>query len=135
MIKGNCYASIMSMFLADSLWESVMSGIITGPYFKKYFNYPTSYEVGTMVAVLEVGAFGDPAYFQRLVRSYLQQCSYPIATSLAAGRLADTVGRRMTLIYGASIFVVGGAIQSFSTGFAVMIFGRIVSGAGVGLLS
>lgn len=33
-----------------------MSGIITGPYFRKYFNYPGPLEVGTMVAVLEIGA-------------------------------------------------------------------------------
>ena len=34
-----------------------MSGIITGPHFRKYFNSPSSLEVGTMVAVLEIGAF------------------------------------------------------------------------------
>lgn len=38
---------------------SVMSGIITGPHFKKYFHDPTPIDVGTMVAVLEVGAFGE----------------------------------------------------------------------------
>ena len=36
-----------------------MSGVITGPYFRKYFNEPTAIEVGTMVAVLEIGAFGQ----------------------------------------------------------------------------
>jgi hypothetical protein len=36
---------------------SVMSGIITGPHFLKYFNHPKAIELGTMVAVLEVGAF------------------------------------------------------------------------------
>ena len=33
-----------------------MSGIITGPYFRKYFDYPGAVEIGTMVAVLEIGA-------------------------------------------------------------------------------
>ena len=37
----------------------VMSGVITGPYFLKFFNDPSALAVGTMVAVLEVGAFGD----------------------------------------------------------------------------
>jgi hypothetical protein len=36
-----------------------MSGIITGPYFKKYFHDPSPIDVGTMVAVLEVGAFSE----------------------------------------------------------------------------
>jgi hypothetical protein len=42
----------------SSRCPSVMSGIITGPHFRKFFNSPKSFEVGTMVAVLEIGAFG-----------------------------------------------------------------------------
>lgn len=56
-------------------------------------------------------------------------------TSIAAGRVADIIGRRKTLFTGACIFVVGGAIQTFTTGFKMMVLGRIVSGFGVGLLS
>lgn len=52
-----------------------------------------------------------------------------------AGRLGDAVGRRQTLFIGASVFVVGGALQTGATGFNVMVVGRLVSGAGVGLLS
>jgi hypothetical protein len=37
-----------------------MSGIITGPQFKAYFKQPDSYQIGTMVAILEVGAFSKP---------------------------------------------------------------------------
>jgi hypothetical protein len=36
----------------------VMSGIITGPYFRAYFHQPSRSQIGTMVAILEVGAFG-----------------------------------------------------------------------------
>jgi hypothetical protein len=35
-----------------------MSGIITGPHFIKFFGGPDAIQVGTMVAVLEIGAFG-----------------------------------------------------------------------------
>ncbi|KAG8936619.1 hypothetical protein FRC02_000612 [Tulasnella sp. 418] len=108
----SCFASLgVFLFGYD---QGVMSGIITGPYFKSYFNKPSAYEIGTMVAILEVGAF---------------------ATSIAAGRIGDIFGRRMTLLTGASIFVIGGAIQTMSVGFYSMVLGRIVSGAGVGLLS
>jgi hypothetical protein len=50
---------------------SVMSGIITGPHFRKYFNSPGSLEVGTMVAVLEIGAFStlSAIYFPSLMLS------------------------------------------------------------------
>ena len=36
-----------------------MSGVITGPHFRKYFNTPGPIELGTMVAVLEIGAFSE----------------------------------------------------------------------------
>jgi MFS family permease len=54
---------------------------------------------------------------------------------LAAGRIGDMIGRRGTLFFGAVIFTLGGAIQTFTNGFTVMVIGRIVSGFGVGLLS
>lgn len=41
----------------------------------------------------------------------------------------------MTLFAGAVLFTCGGAIQTFTNGFIVMVIGRIVSGFGVGLLS
>lgn len=94
--------------------QGVMSGILTGPYFKRYFNNPTRAEVGTMVAILEIGA---------------------LASSLLVGRIGDKYGRRMTILYGALIFVIGGAIQTFSGTVIVMIVGRVIAGIGVGLLS
>ena len=56
-------------------------------------------------------------------------------TSIAAGRVGDMIGRRMTLFWGAVLFTVGGVVQTFTTGFELMLVGRIVSGFGVGLLS
>ncbi|OBZ78798.1 Sugar transporter STL1 [Grifola frondosa] len=94
--------------------QGVMSGVITGPHFRKFFNNPGPIEVGTMVAVLEVGAF---------------------ATSIAAGQVGDIIGRRGTLFSGALVFSLGGAIQTFTPGFWVMVVGRVISGLGVGLLS
>lgn len=94
--------------------QGVMSGIITGPYFKKYFNDPHAGELGLMVSVLEIGA---------------------LITSLAAGRIGDAIGRRGTLFSGAVVFTIGGAIQTFTGGIPSMVFGRFISGFGVGLLS
>ncbi|KAJ7155506.1 hypothetical protein C8R43DRAFT_1096388 [Mycena crocata] len=106
------FASLGVFLVRQTL--TVMSGIITGPYFIKYFHSPESIQVGSMVAVLEVGAF---------------------VTSLAAGRVGDIIGRKGTLFWGALIFTVGGAIQTFTGSFGMMVLGRIVSGFGVGLLS
>ncbi|PLW21149.1 hypothetical protein PCANC_05471 [Puccinia coronata f. sp. avenae] len=94
--------------------QGVMSGIITGPYFKAFFHQPTRYELGTMVAILEIGAF---------------------ITSIIAGRIGDIFGRRKTLFIGALVFTVGGLCQSLCSGFTSMVFGRVISGFGVGFLS
>ncbi|KAF2471279.1 uncharacterized protein BDR25DRAFT_342571 [Lindgomyces ingoldianus] len=94
--------------------QGVMSGIITGSDFKDYFNQPTSAELGTMVAILEIGAF---------------------ISSLLVGRIGDLLGRRRTILYGSIIFVVGGALQSFADGMPMMLLGRIIAGLGVGTLS
>ncbi|KAF2016543.1 MFS monosaccharide transporter-like protein [Aaosphaeria arxii CBS 175.79] len=94
--------------------QGVMSGIITGNHFKNYFNQPTSAELGTMVAILEVGAF---------------------ISSLLVGKIGDILGRRRTILYGSLVFIVGGALQTFANGMPMMLLGRIIAGFGVGTLS
>ncbi|KNZ43782.1 hypothetical protein VP01_986g3 [Puccinia sorghi] len=98
----------------DMTRVGVMSGIITGPYFKAFFHQPTRYELGTMVAILEIGAF---------------------ITSIISGRFGDIFGRRKTLFIGALVFTIGGLCQSLSSGFTSMVMGRVISGFGVGFLS
>ncbi|PYH89806.1 MFS monosaccharide transporter [Aspergillus ellipticus CBS 707.79] len=94
--------------------QGVMSGIITGWYFKDYFNQPSRAAIGTVVAILEVGAF---------------------LSSLLVGRIGDLIGRRKTILYGSIVFFIGGALQTFATGLPMMMAGRIVAGLGVGALS
>ncbi|RDA84224.1 hypothetical protein CP532_0138 [Ophiocordyceps camponoti-leonardi (nom. inval.)] len=94
--------------------QGVMSGIITGPYFIDYFDHPSKAHIGTMVAILEIGAF---------------------IASLIVGRVGDIIGRRRTILYGSCIFFVGGALQTFALSMTMMMVGRIVAGLGVGMLS
>lgn len=57
LLKVSCFASLgVFLFGYD---QGVVSGILTNSYFKSYFDFPTPYEVGTMVAILEIGAFGE----------------------------------------------------------------------------
>lgn len=97
-----------------------MSGVITGPYFKTAFGDPetgappTAAQIGTVVSVLEVGAF---------------------VTSLLAGRLADLKGRRWVIAVGSLVFTLGGLLQASATNLWMLGLGRIISGLGVGFLS
>lgn len=109
-----------------------MSGIITGPYFVSFFESPSAIEVGSIVAVLEIGAF-SMSLCLHIITTFLH--AYFQVTSLAAGRIGDIVGRKWTLCGGAVVFTIGGLIQTFAVGVWTMILGRLVSGFGVGLLS
>lgn len=91
-----------------------MSGILTGPHFIAYFNNPSRAEIGTMVAILELGA---------------------LLSSLLVGKIGDVIGRRRTIRYGALIFIIGGLIQTCARKMLDLVFGRVISGIGVGILS
>jgi MFS family permease len=86
--------------------QGVMSGIITGWYFRDYFNQPSPATIGTVVAILEIGAF---------------------ISSLLVGRIGDVIGRRRTILYGSAVFFVGGGLQTFANGMPMMMVGRIVA--------
>jgi MFS family permease len=79
-----------------------------------YFGHPSKAYVGTMVAILEIGAF---------------------ITSLMVGRIGDIIGRRRTIFYGSCVFFIGGALQTLATSMPMMMAGRFVAGFGVGALS
>ncbi|CAL5872279.1 uncharacterized protein PFLUO_LOCUS6540 [Penicillium psychrofluorescens] len=87
---------------------------LLGWWFKDYFDQPSRATIGTVVAILEVGAF---------------------IASLLVGRIGDLIGRRRTILYGSAVFFVGGGLQAFSTGMPMMMVGRIIAGLGVGALS
>lgn len=70
-----------------------------------------------------------------MVKTHARLNDVNTVTSVAAGRVGDTIGRKGTLFIGAVVFTIGGAIQTFTIGFWSMLLGRIVSGFGVGLLS
>lgn len=91
-----------------------MSSLLTNKYFKDYFHNPTPAEVGTMIAILEIGA---------------------LFSSFEAGKVGDKIGRRRTIRYGSAIFVIGGLIQATSPTIYVLGFGRLVSGVAIGFLT
>ena len=113
MIKESCQVSLRASlrFLPP---RAYLIKLCRGPHFKDKFHQPRASEIGTMVAILEVGAF---------------------ISSLLVGKVGDMIGRRRTILYGSLIFVIGGALQTSSNTMATMMLGRIIAGFGVGALS
>jgi sugar porter (SP) family MFS transporter len=91
-----------------------MSGLLTNKHFKDYFDDPNSAQIGTMVAILEIGA---------------------LISALLSGRISDKIGRRRAIRYGAMLFAVGGALQAFALTFRILIISRFISGLGIGVLT
>ncbi|QPG75426.1 hypothetical protein FOA43_002780 [Brettanomyces nanus] len=94
--------------------QGYFSSILTNEHFKNYFEDPNAVQIGTVVAVLEIGA---------------------LITSLTLGYVADRFGRRKTTQLGCVLFCFGGVVQTASTSFHHLGIGRFISGLGVGYLS
>ena len=58
-----------------------------------------------------------------------------MAGALAAGTLAERLGRRFTILLAAAIFVVGALLEALAPGTVVLVVGRLVLGVGVGIAS
>lgn len=94
--------------------QGLMSSLLTNSYFKDYYDDPSPAAVGTMIAILEIGA---------------------LVSSFEAGKVGDRIGRRRTIRWGSVIFVVGGVIQATSPNIFVLGCGRLVSGVAIGFLT
>jgi len=53
--------------------------------------------------------------------------------ALAAGELADRIGRKFTVLIAAALFIAGAVVQSLAPDTMVLVFGRLLIGAGVGV--
>lgn len=84
-----------------------MSAWIGTDQYLKYFNSPGSTLQGGITASMSAGSF---------------------AGAVAAGFVADVLGRRRALMVASCIWVIGAAIQCSSQNVGQLIAGRVVSG-------
>ncbi|EGD99560.1 monosaccharide transporter [Trichophyton tonsurans CBS 112818] len=77
--------------------------------------------------------FALPSWQKSLITSILSAGTF--FGSIAAGDLADIIGRRTTIIAGCGIFIVGVILQTASAGLNLLVAGRLIAGIGVGFVS
>ncbi|KAK1819106.1 hypothetical protein LTR12_006421 [Friedmanniomyces endolithicus] len=104
------FASVGSILYGYDL--GVIAGAIAFPDFKSRFT-PTTSESGAVVSVFTGGAFFGAA---------------------VAGPLGDLLGRRLTILVGAVVFLVGGGLQTGAQTVDYFYAGRVIAGLGVGFL-
>src|SRR5580692_6500711 len=96
------------------------------------FGYDTGVVSGALLFVKK--DFGGLSSFQEeLITSLLLVGA--VVGALLAGRVADMVGRRLTVLITAAIFVVGVMLAAFTPTFPVLLVARIIIGLAVGSAS
>lgn len=85
-----------------------VSGILTMTQFTDYFNHPSNSLQGGITAAIEAGAF--------------------VGSLLTGMFLADSLGRRKTIICGAALFTIGIAICCASNNIYSLLAGRAING-------
>ncbi|KAK7040396.1 high affinity glucose transporter [Paramarasmius palmivorus] len=93
---------------------SSMSGVLTNPHYLRTFNYPDESAQGAMVASMPAGS---------------------LVGALAVTQLGDRLGRKKTIMLAALIWVVGSILQCASVNRGMLVAGRVVGGASVGIVS
>ncbi|KAF7853413.1 hypothetical protein EAF04_010706 [Stromatinia cepivora] len=112
----------------DTGW---MSGVLAMPYFITQYTGLPKPPADAPKATLD--AFAISASNQSLTTSILSCGTF--FGALIAGDVADTIGRRLTIITGCAVFCVGCIMETASTGLGLMVAGRLIAGAGVGFIS
>lgn len=120
----------------DTGW---MGGVLAMPYFIRQHTgmvYPADIygsDVTSDAFLAYKKSFHISARDQSLMTSILSCGTF--FGAIAAGDIADFIGRRPTIILGSAIFSVGAILQTASTTLAVMVVGRLIAGLGVGFIS
>lgn len=104
-----------------------------------FFGYDSGYISGVMgmkyfIEVIE-GPEAEvlPSWKKSLITSILSAGTF--FGALIAGDLADWFGRRLTIILGCAVFIVGVVLQTASASLGLIVAGRLVAGFGVGFVS
>ncbi|KAK9316071.1 general substrate transporter [Lipomyces starkeyi] len=111
-----------------------------------FFGYDSGYISGVMgmnyVITLLTGLdpkttpssqFALPSWKKSAITSVLSAGTF--FGALMAGDFADYIGRRITIILGCIVFIVGVILQTASASFGLLVAGRLVAGFGVGFVS
>ncbi|CAO1616819.1 unnamed protein product [Sympodiomycopsis kandeliae] len=91
-----------------------LGGLIETPAFKKTFNNPSPDTLGNIVSIYEIGCFFG---------------------AMSTFIIGNPLGRRMSIIVGSIWMFFGAIIQAGSHCVGVMIFGRVITGIGMGIIN
>ncbi|KAI0074444.1 general substrate transporter [Panus rudis PR-1116 ss-1] len=92
----------------------IIASVLPSENFRETTGFPDSTAEGLIVGCLLLGAF---------------------ASNIYVGSLADHFGRRISIIVGSIVFLLGGGIQTGAQNIHYMYGGRFLAGMGIGMLA
>ncbi|KAK9371132.1 general substrate transporter [Lipomyces kononenkoae] len=113
----NVYTISVFVSLAGLLYGfeiSSMSGILDTEQYKNYYGNPLGIRQGGITGAMGAGA---------------------TVSALSSSLLGDWLSRRVTIQVGTVLWCIGAALQSSSTGVAMLCIGRVIAGLCIGLTS
>ena len=91
-----------------------MSGVVVSHYWLAQMGHPSTIMISTITALYDVGAvFG----------------------AIGAAIVGDRLGRKRTLMLGCCVLIVGAILMATCFERVQMIFGRILTGLGIGFIT
>ena len=130
-------AYLMCVFASfGGIYFGYDSGYINGVLGMNYYiNMQTGKPIpGPDASKAQIKDFGLPSWEKSLIVSILSCGTF--FGALIAGDMADWIGRRLTIISGCGIFLVGVILQTASGhGLGLIVPGRLIAGFGVGFVS
>ena len=93
---------------------SSMSAIIGTPQYNEFFDTPAGLVQGTIGSALAAGS---------------------VVGSLIAGPVSNRIGRKGSLYFACIWWLLGTSIQTATTGFGMLVAGRVLNGVCVGITS
>ncbi|KAI0017390.1 general substrate transporter [Xylariomycetidae sp. FL0641] len=111
-----------------------MAGVLAMPYFiTLYTGYQYNYDTKMPIGI-DKDSFVLSSSTQSLFTSILSAGTF--FGALMGGDIADFIGRRLTIIMGCGVFMVGCIMEIAATNQkALFVLGRLIAGSGVGFIS
>ncbi|KAJ3094390.1 hypothetical protein HDU96_001692 [Phlyctochytrium bullatum] len=103
--------------------------------FQRDFNIEDDISNGTMAPNGTYYTMENPDKESRqglITSTFLFGC---IVGAFICSFLADSIGRKLSIIIGGSLFAVGGTVQAIAPGLGMLLVGRAISGLAIGVLS
>ncbi|KAK4895605.1 hypothetical protein LTR27_006388 [Elasticomyces elasticus] len=111
------FASFGGMFFGYD--SGYINGVTASPVFIHLIEGPTAEALSGSHSSLIVSILSAGTFFG----------------ALAAGDVADTIGRKWTVIAGCGIYIIGVILQVATNGLGLIVAGRLIAGIGVGFES